>query len=670
MDPRTVYLKASAGAQPGDPGGLIDDQAGEALRAWGGNPLLLRCGCFASDGTPVDLGDIDSLVLKGKAAPNAAANLISETILFADLEAATITGGGWAARTEYHAEFSLADAIAIKGASQRVWLVLYAVQDGAEIVLGAGWATWYADGTGGPDPTPADPDGDARWVRHDGEQALTDEAKAQARENIGAAASAGSGIGSGYAALNPEAASTETLTAINGIKTWRFSQGGSRDFTTGLQIATGAAAEGSKVCVWIEWGVGDSGSVVLKKPGGQTIVSAGANEAAEHAYMESTYDGSNWQLTRFWRGISGDLTNHLEDTANPHEVNKAQVGLGNADNTADADKPVSTAQQAALDLKADAADLSAHTSDTDNPHSVTKAQVGLGNADNTADADKPVSTAAQAALDAKADLVGGKVPTSQIPEVAITEYLGEAADQTAMLALDGQYGDWCVRTDDGKVYVITGPDPSDAGDWTAINYPASPVTSVAGKTGAVTLAKGDVGLGNADNTSDANKPVSTAQQAALDAKADDSALSSHTGNTSNPHGVTKTQVGLGNADNTADADKPVSTAQQAALNGKAKICTLNAQSGTTYALQASDSGKVIRCTNAAGCTVTVPASLALTEPVTLIGTQGAVVLTASSTTLNTESGYDPESRAAFAAIQILPTGTADTYDVIGGLAAA
>jgi hypothetical protein len=43
-------------------------------------------------------------------------------------------------------------------------------------------------------------------------------------------------------------------------------------------------------------------------------------------------------------------------------------------------------------------------------------------------------------------------------------------------------------------------------------------------------------------------------------------LTSHTGNTGNPHGVTKSQVGLGNAENTADADKPVSTAQQAALD--------------------------------------------------------------------------------------------------------
>lgn len=45
------------------------------------------------------------------------------------------------------------------------------------------------------------------------------------------------------------------------------------------------------------------------------------------------------------------------------------------------------------------------------------------------------------------------------------------------------------------------------------------VTSVAGKTGAVTLVKGDVGLGNVDNTSDLSKPISTATQTALDAKA-------------------------------------------------------------------------------------------------------------------------------------------------------
>lgn len=50
------------------------------------------------------------------------------------------------------------------------------------------------------------------------------------------------------------------------------------------------------------------------------------------------------------------------------------------------------------------------------------------------------------------------------------------------------------------------------------NPPPYPVTSVAGKTGVVSLAKGDVGLGNVDNTSDANKPISNATQAALNDK--------------------------------------------------------------------------------------------------------------------------------------------------------
>lgn len=90
----------------------------------------------------------------------------------------------------------------------------------------------------------------------------------------------------------------------------------------------------------------------------------------------------------------------------------------------------------------------------------------------------------------------GKLVASVIPDLAITDYLGVAADQTAMLALSGQRGDWCTRTDDGKVYMITGNDPTQIGSWTALTYPASPVTSVAGRTGAITLSNTDIsGLG-------------------------------------------------------------------------------------------------------------------------------------------------------------------------------
>ena len=56
-------------------------------------------------------------------------------------------------------------------------------------------------------------------------------------------------------------------------------------------------------------------------------------------------------------------------------------------------------------------------------------------------------------------------------------------------------------------------------DSNFITSAGAPVQSVAGKTGTVTLVKGDVGLGNVDNTADSAKPVSTAQQSALDLKA-------------------------------------------------------------------------------------------------------------------------------------------------------
>lgn len=95
----------------------------------------------------------------------------------------------------------------------------------------------------------------------------------------------------------------------------------------------------------------------------------------------------------------------------------------------------------------------------------------------------------------KADLVGGKLDTSQIPDLAVTEYLGAVANETAMLALTGEKGDWCNRSDTGQMFIISGTDPTQLASWAAISYPASPVVSVAGKTGAVTLTHDDIGSG-------------------------------------------------------------------------------------------------------------------------------------------------------------------------------
>lgn len=94
-----------------------------------------------------------------------------------------------------------------------------------------------------------------------------------------------------------------------------------------------------------------------------------------------------------------------------------------------------------------------------------------------------------AALVSKADLVGGKLDPLQLPDIAITDYLGAVATQAAMLALIGQRGDWCSRSDTGTVYIITGASPAVIGGWTQLAYPASAVQSVCGLVGAITAVQ-------------------------------------------------------------------------------------------------------------------------------------------------------------------------------------
>ena len=139
-----------------------------------------------------------------------------------------------------------------------------------------------------------------------------------------------------------------------------------------------------------------------------------------------------------------------------------------------------------------------------------------------ASATAAASSAATAAagLASKADLVGGVLATSQLPALAITSFLGVVASESAMLALKGQLGDFCTRSDTSGMYVVTGDDPTKATSWTEISYPPAPVTSVNNQTGSVMLGKSDLGLGSVDNTPDVDKPISTAVQAALDAKQD------------------------------------------------------------------------------------------------------------------------------------------------------
>lgn len=81
--------------------------------------------------------------------------------------------------------------------------------------------------------------------------------------------------------------------------------------------------------------------------------------------------------------VNAKVDSHIGNKSNPHGVTKAQVGLGNVNNTSDADKPVSTAQATAI-AEAKAAgttaqtNLTTHMQNKSNPHGVTRDQLGLG----------------------------------------------------------------------------------------------------------------------------------------------------------------------------------------------------------------------------------------------------------------------------------------------------
>ena len=210
-----------------------------------------------------------------------------------------------------------------------------------------------------------------------------------------------------------------------------------------------------------------------------------------------------------------------------------------------------------------------------------------------------------------------------------------------------------------------------ASNWHKLDY-TDAVLSVAGRTGAVTLVKGDVDLGSVDNTADTAKPVSTAQQTALNLKANlaspaltgtptaptqtagnnstriattafattalnlkaNLASPTFTGTPTLPTGTIATTQSAGN-NTTAIATTAFATT---ALNLKANIRgAVNAQTGTTYTLVIGDEYlDGVRQTNAAANTVTIPPNSAVAFPVNtkILITQGG----AGSTTIAAGAG--------------------------------
>lgn len=235
--------------------------------------------------------------------------------------------------------------------------------------------------------------------------------------------------------------------------------------------------------------------------------------------------------------IEGDITNinekidvledglneHVKDFNNPHKVTKAQVGLDKVENIAPSEMPISNLVKEEitninLNISKLEGNINDHISDTNNPHEVTKEQVGLGNVDNTSDINKPISVLQQAEFN--------RLDTN----------LQSKANQSDLIA--------------------------------HINNTNNPHN----------VTKSHIGLDKVDNTSDMEKPISLAVQEALNNikleatnYATKDQLDDHKSDKNNPHNVTALQIGLGNVNNTSDADKPISLATQQALDKKSDI---------------------------------------------------------------------------------------------------
>ena len=232
-----------------------------------------------------------------------------------------------------------------------------------------------------------------------------------------------------------------------------------------------------------------------------TQSAAGLESAADKKKLDGIAEGANRYV-------------HPGSGTNPHGTTKSDVGLGNVPNVATNDQTPTFTEATALakltsgeklsialgKISKAVTDLIAHIGNKSNPHEVTKAQIGLGSVDNTSDTNKPVSTAQQAALNLKlnaslkgaanglAELDGsGKVPAAQLPSFVDdvlegyyynSKFYNEAAHTTEIA---GETGKIYVDIPSNKTY-----------RWSGTAYVVISDTIALGET-ASTAYRGDRG---------------------------------------------------------------------------------------------------------------------------------------------------------------------------------
>lgn len=135
------------------------------------------------------------------------------------------------------------------------------------------------------------------------------------------------------------------------------------------------------------------------------------------------------------------FTSTNSDSVDSHTINAATTSQAGLMSSSDKTKLDGLKDQAGItsDIDAVQTNLETHINNKSNPHKVNKAQVGLGNVDNTSDANKPISNATQTALNGKFSATDGKAlkqRVDNIPELVATDITVDSDNDSVNISLD------------------------------------------------------------------------------------------------------------------------------------------------------------------------------------------------------------------------------------------